>query len=76
VVGHLYNVIFLGSMKGQIPKLVLNVVSTDVINTGAMVFRSFVSPENLSDVLEAYANSIDRTFYLAAALMALRGIFL
>lgn len=72
----LYDVIFLESMKDQIPKFAPNVSSTDIVNAGATGFRSFVSPENLPGVLKAYANSIDRTFYLAAALAILCGIFL
>ncbi|KAF1953528.1 MFS general substrate transporter [Byssothecium circinans] len=72
----LYNVIFLESIKDQIPKLAPNVRSTDIVNAGATGFRAFVSPEDVPAVLKAYANSIDRTFYLAAALATLCGIFL
>ncbi|KAH9866822.1 hypothetical protein J1614_008515 [Plenodomus biglobosus] len=72
----LYNVIFLESIRDQIPRLAPNVSATNIVNAGATGFRAFVSPEDLPDVLKAYANSIDRTFYLAAALATLCGIFL
>ncbi|KAH7087027.1 major facilitator superfamily domain-containing protein [Paraphoma chrysanthemicola] len=72
----LYNVIFLESIKDQIPKLAPNISSTRIVNAGATGFRAFVPAEDLPNVLKAYANSIDRTFYLAAAFATLCGIFL
>jgi hypothetical protein len=72
----LYNVIFLESLKDQIPKLAPNISPTAIVKAGATGFRAFVSPEDLPLVLKAYANSIDRTFYLAAAFATLCGVFL
>ncbi|KAH8732612.1 major facilitator superfamily domain-containing protein [Phaeosphaeriaceae sp. PMI808] len=72
----LYNIIFLKSMKSQVSRYAPNVSPTAIINAGATGFRSFVSPVDLPGVLKAYANSIGRVFYLAAALSAACGIFL
>ncbi|OAG01867.1 MFS transporter [Paraphaeosphaeria sporulosa] len=72
----LYNVVFLESMKEQITKLSPNFKPTIIINAGATGFRAIVAPEDLPGVLKAYANSIDRTFYLAAALATVCGVFL
>jgi hypothetical protein len=72
----LYNVIFLESIKKQIPRLAPNVRPLDIVNAGATGFRSFVPREDLQGVLQAYSDSIDRTFYLAAAFAALCGLFL
>jgi hypothetical protein len=72
----LYNVIFLESLKDQIPKLAPNISAAAIVKAGATGFRTFVSPEDLPLVLKAYANAIDRTFYLAAAFATLCGIFL
>ncbi|KAI3393978.1 hypothetical protein diail_3339 [Diaporthe ilicicola] len=72
----LYNIIFLESLRTQVSQLAPNVSPTAIIQSGATGFRSFVSPADLSRVLVAYANSIDRVFYLAAALAVACGIFL
>jgi hypothetical protein len=72
----LYNIIFLESMQSQINHYAPNVSYTAIVNAGATGFRSFVSPADLPGVLKAYANSIDRVFYLAAALATVCGIFL
>ncbi|KUJ06911.1 MFS transporter [Mollisia scopiformis] len=71
-----YNIIFLESMKSQIRHYAPNVNPTDIVNAGATGFCSFVSPADLPGVLKAYADSIDRVFYLAAAFAATCGIFL
>ncbi|EPE28198.1 MFS general substrate transporter [Glarea lozoyensis ATCC 20868] len=76
IVMALYNIIFLESFQSQIKNYAPSVSPTAVINAGATGFRSFTSPADLPGVLKAYANSIDRIFYFAAALAAVCGIFL
>ena len=39
-----------------------------IIDAGATGFRKIVSASDLAGVLSAYATSIDRVFYLAAAM--------
>ena len=41
-----------------------------VIAVGATEFRGVVSPQNLPAVVNAYSRSVDRVFYLAAAVGA------
>ncbi|KAH7384634.1 major facilitator superfamily domain-containing protein [Pyrenochaeta sp. MPI-SDFR-AT-0127] len=72
----LYNLIFLESMRSQISRYAPNVSPKAIVDVGATGFRSFVSPADLPGVLQAYANSINRVFYLAAALATLCGVFL
>lgn len=72
----LYNIIFLESLRTQISYHSPNTSATDIIHAGATGFRSFVAPADLPAVLVAYANSIDRVFYLAAALATACGVFL
>ena len=47
-----------------------------IVEAGATDFRSVTHPESLQGVLVAYANSVDRVFYLVAAMAATCGIFL
>lgn len=72
----LYNVVFLESLRTEIPHYAPNIDATAIINAGATGFRSFVPPAELHGVLVAYANSIDRVFYLAAGLATACGVFL
>ncbi|PHH70099.1 hypothetical protein CDD82_7344 [Ophiocordyceps australis] len=72
----LYNIIFLESLRTQVSQHVPNVSPAAITQSGATGFRSFVSPADLPRVLVAYANSIDRVFYLAAAFAVLNGVFL
>ncbi|KAI1204467.1 MFS general substrate transporter [Annulohypoxylon truncatum] len=72
----LYNIIFLETLKTQIPLHAPGVEPEAIIRAGVSGFRSFVSAEDLTGVTIAYANSIDRIFYLAAGLAAACGIFL
>lgn len=72
----LYNIIFLESLRTEINSHAPNVSPTAITQSGATGFRNFVSPEDLPGVLVAYANSIDKVFYLAAAFAVLCGVFL
>lgn len=72
----LYNVIFEVSLKMQLAARAPNVDAQAIIDAGATGYRSLVQPGDLSAVLKAYANSIDRVFYLVAPLVACCGIFM
>ena len=72
----LYNIIFLESLRSQLRHYAPNISSTAIVKAGATGFRSLVSAADLPGVLKAYANSIDRVFYLAAALATVCGVFL
>ncbi|GAW26179.1 putative efflux pump [Rosellinia necatrix] len=71
----LYNVIFAASLRMQLAGSVPNIDIQAIINAGATGYRSLVQPGDLNAVLKAYANSIDRVFFLVAALAASAGIF-
>lgn len=66
----LYNVIFVASLQSQLPKQAPNVDAPAVVRAGATGFRAIVSESDLHGVLVAYANSVNRTFYLVAATAA------
>lgn len=70
------NAIFDTSLRSQIARHVPDVDPTAIIQAGATGFRSIVQDSDLQSVLLTYANSIDRVFYLVAALAAACGIFL
>jgi hypothetical protein len=72
----LSNVIFSASLKTQLAERAPNANATVIIDAGATAFRTYVSPSDLPGVLEAYANSIDRVFYLVASVAACGAIFL
>jgi hypothetical protein len=72
----LCNLLFVASLKSQLSQQAPNVDAAAVIKAGATGFRAIVQPSNLPGVLTAYANSVDRTFYLVAALAASCGIVL
>lgn len=71
----LYNVIFDASLRTQLAGRVPNVDAQAIINVGATGFRSLVQPGDLNAVLKVYADSIDRVFFLVAALAASASIF-
>ncbi|KAK6070015.1 MFS multidrug transporter [Seiridium cupressi] len=71
----LYNVIFDASLKMQLAERAPNVDAQAIVDAGATGFHSLVQPTDLNPVLKAYANSIDRVFFLVAALAACCGIF-
>ncbi|KAI0173703.1 efflux pump [Hypoxylon sp. FL1284] len=63
----LCNVIFDSSLYSQLQEKAPRVDAARVIQAGATNFRSIVPPNSIPGVLAAYANSIDRVFYLVAA---------
>jgi hypothetical protein len=62
------DVIFSTGLKALIPKDAPNVNPSVVIAAGATGIRDAVASENLPGVLKAYSKSVDRVFYLSAAL--------
>lgn len=69
------NVIFDSSLRSQVSQLAPGVDAQAILDAGATGFRTFVKPGDLPGVLHAYANSIDRVFYLVAAMAAACAIF-
>ena len=72
----LYNIVFLESLQSQVRQYAPNADYTTISNAGATGFRSAISPADLPSVLKAYANSIDRVFYLGAGIAAACGVVL
>ncbi|KAI0396412.1 major facilitator superfamily domain-containing protein [Xylariaceae sp. FL0594] len=71
----LYNVIFDATLRMRLAEGALNIDVQAILNAGATGFHSVVQPGDLKFVLKAYADSIDRVFYLVAALAASASIF-
>ena len=59
--------IFTNSLKALIPKYAPSIDAAAVINAGANEFTRIIPGDNLANVLMAYAESVDRVFYLTAA---------
>jgi hypothetical protein len=59
------NVIFDTALRNTIPKHAPSVNAGDIIAHGATAFRDLVTADQLPGVLDAYAESIGRTFYVA-----------
>lgn len=72
----LCNLIFDSTLKSQISHQAPHANITAIIEAGATGFRAFVEPSDLHGVLVAYANSIDRVFYLVTATAGMGGIVL
>ncbi|GAP82372.2 putative efflux pump [Rosellinia necatrix] len=68
------NVIFDSSLEALLHDKVPHMDPTAVIRAGATGFRAIVDPDDLPNVLDAYADSIDRVFYFVAGVAA-TGIF-
>lgn len=64
------NVIFDSSLKSQISQQVPGANVRAIIKAGATGFRNVVSQDQLGGILLSYTKSIDRVFYLVAALSA------
>ncbi|KAK4697081.1 hypothetical protein P7C71_g940, partial [Lecanoromycetidae sp. Uapishka_2] len=62
----LSDTIFTNSLKTLIPKNAPSINPEVIINAGATGFRSLLSGTNLANLLVAYADSVDRVFYLTA----------
>lgn len=70
IVLSLCQLIFIESLKSQIPQYAPSANVAEIIQAGATRFRAFVQDGDMNGVLTAYANSIDRVFYLVAAMAA------
>ena len=62
----LYNTIFDTSLRSQLQAFAPGANPDFIIAAGATRFRSFVSPQDLPGVLQAFSTSLDHTFYLQA----------
>lgn len=60
----LSNTIFTNSLLTLIPEYAPSVNAQAIINAGAADFRSYISESQLVGVIVAYAESVDRVFYL------------
>lgn len=72
----LCNLIFDSELRSQLPRQAPGANATAIIDAGATGFRSFVASNDLPGVLQAYANSLDRVFYLVTAMAACCGAVL
>ena len=59
--------IFTNSLASLIPKYAPTISAETVIDAGANGFWKVISRSDLAKVLVAYAESVDRVFYLTAA---------
>jgi hypothetical protein len=66
----LYNATLDASLKSQLAQMAPNVNAHDIIYAGATSFRSLLQPQDLPAILKAYANSLDKVFYVVAAIAA------
>lgn len=72
----LCNLIFDSELRSQLPRHAPHANATAIIDAGATGFRHFVAPNDLPSVLQAYANSLDKVFYLVTAMAACCGVVL
>ncbi|KAI0521006.1 major facilitator superfamily domain-containing protein [Xylaria bambusicola] len=70
----LSNIIFLQSLRSQISQNLSSADAAAIINSGATQFRAITAPHDLAAVLTAYAVSIGRVCYLAAAIASICAI--
>ncbi len=66
----LCNTIFDASLKTELQQRAPDADAEAIIKAGATGFRAVVQPSDLASVLDAYASSVDRVFYLVAAVAA------
>lgn len=72
----LCNVVFLSSLTAQLREHAPRADAAAIIRAGATGFHAIVQPADLAGVLAAYANSVDRVFYIVAAVAAACGVVL
>jgi hypothetical protein len=70
------NLVLVSSLKTEIPLRAPSADAAAIIRAGATNFRSVVAPADLPGVLVAYATSVDRVFYLVAAMVVVSGVFI
>lgn len=66
----LYNTILVTSLRSELDRQAPNASIDGIIAAGATQFRNITSAQDLPVVLVAYSNSLDRVFYLVAAVSA------
>ena len=62
-----YNAAFTTTLRHELHKNVSSANTEAIIALGATKFRGFVDQQDLSTVLVAYSNSLDRVFQIVAA---------
>ncbi|KAK7968787.1 hypothetical protein PG988_007860 [Apiospora saccharicola] len=72
----LCNVALVSSLKTQLPIHAPGVSVTAVIEAGATSFRNVVAAKDLGGVMAAFAESLDRVFYLTAAMVVVSGLLI
>ncbi|KAI0115567.1 efflux pump [Nemania sp. FL0031] len=72
----LCNLVLVASLKTEIPFDAPNANTTAIIQAGATNFRRTVDAADLDHVINAYATSVDRVFYLVVALATVSGLFI
>ncbi|KAK8054932.1 major facilitator superfamily domain-containing protein [Apiospora rasikravindrae] len=72
----LCNVVLVSSLKTQLPIHAPGLDVAAVIEAGATSFRKVVDAEDLVGVITAYAQSVDRVFYLNATMIVASGLFI
>ncbi|KAK8139993.1 major facilitator superfamily domain-containing protein [Apiospora sp. TS-2023a] len=76
IVLSLCNVVLVSNLKTQLPLHAPGVDVATVIEAGATSFRNVVVAQDLGGVIAAFAESVDRVFYLNAAMVAVSGLFI
>lgn len=61
------NAVFQAGLKTTITEHVPSVNAEEILALGATGFRAVVTPEQLPGVLDAYAESVGRVFYVGVA---------
>ncbi|KAK8021792.1 hypothetical protein PG990_006930 [Apiospora arundinis] len=72
----LCNLVLVSSLRTQLPIYAPGADVPAVIKAGATSFRQVVGAEDLQGVISAYAVSVDRVFYLNAAMVVVSGLFI
>ena len=61
------NTVFVGSLRSTVPVYAPGVDVEAIIVAGATGFRDVVSKNQLSSVIDAYSESLDKVFYISVA---------
>ncbi|KAK8087704.1 MFS transporter, partial [Apiospora hydei] len=72
----LCNVVLVSSLKAQLPIYAPGINVAAVIEAGATSFRKVVDAKDLGGVIAAYAQSVDRVFYLNTGMVVASGLFI
>ncbi|GAB1314339.1 hypothetical protein MFIFM68171_04549 [Madurella fahalii] len=70
------NLVLVSSLRTELPLHAPNADVEAIIRAGATNFRAVVDTADLPGAIVAYANSVDRVFYLTAAMVVVSGVFI